>query len=460
MKIDKLFGDHLAKKGFEYSDSMWSDMDKLIQENQKNTPKKRFQVYLVSGILLTGIVLFFYYLSPNLSKSDGKVQRKAMSRNVTRKGAIASSNVEELNGHRTKNELNSFKYKINNTFSWKQNGNQSSGGIIQHDQINNSIQSDESAQKTIFIVSESTDGLINQSTIDNAKNIDQSEELGEVKPEIKAADKFATIQNTTGAESKPQDTTSVQAAEKENKYPKNKSKWVTYVEATMAIPSAFRKISDIPTGSYRIQENSKKTYTAGFNVAFGRGFYSLGTGLQWQQFTGVNSYSKTQTDWSYNYGYKMINPTFKISNTGNPIALIQKTKDSVGTARMVSLYNNTPYHLQYLNIPLNIGVLHYFGKLMCRAEAGLSAALLIDKGGYYMTTNNQGTPVVEDLKNSDRFKRMVLNQQLSFTMGYAISKRWMLLGKGLVQNTQGSMFSGFNERYQFSMIQFGLGGRF
>jgi hypothetical protein len=256
------------------------------------------------------------------------------------------------------------------------------------------------------------------------------------------------------------DTVAQNKAEEKIKLPNEKDKWITYVDAVMAIPNSFEHISPRVSSNYTITENAKTASLAGLNLTFGKGFYSIGTGLLWQQFSGMNSFVKSQIDWTYSTGYRMVNPNYKISNTGNSIALIQKVKDSVGNTKTINLFSKTPFHFQYLNIPLNVGVQHYFGKLLCRAESGISASLLLDKGGNYAVTNNQDAWVMTDLKNTDKVKLLLMNQQFSFTMGYTLNKTLMIFGKGMVQKAQSSMFNGFNERMNIKMIQFGFGGRF
>ena len=196
---------------------------------------------------------------------------------------------------------------------------------------------------------------------------------------------------------------------------------------------------------------------AGYNLQFMalKNRWGIKAGIGLLQLAERTNYQSISKSYSIDTVYRLVNPNYGLSPTGNSIALIKKKLDTTTTVWNTVANPNAIAQFTYLKIPLMVN--YEMGRKRFRFyfEAGLNTAIRVKQKGYYTSFENNQYHVV-NLKNNDLSNSILFQSYAGFGVKYAIGKSLNMVGGYGFSKGLNSMVKGYVQKPNSQFFNLGL----
>jgi len=432
--IDDFFKSKLDKQGMAYDDAYWQAMEHLLDKEPK---KKGFFIWRYVAAFLMGIAVciigFILIPSHDKNRMVANPTSKSMSTQTATSTTIQDTiALKNENGALGPTEKDNMKVTVAKSQFARPSFNKTNdaseiliGNTLAITETNKS-----EVQNTISIANEPLERLILKAWMPN--------HIAQFELETIAA--ITSFPKFTNGTLKQKDTNRI------------KRPWVYF----MAIGSEYDKYSRSENKSL-LKADEQTLNRTGYNLQFmaQKNSWGIKTGIGLLQFAERTNYQSINKSYSIDTVYRLVNPNYGLSPTGNTIALIKKQLDTTTTVWNTIANPNAIAQFTYLKIPLMVN--YELGKKRFRfyIEAGLNTAILLKQKGYYTSFENNQYRVV-DLKNNDLTKGVLFQSYTAFGFKYAIGKSLNLLGGYGFSKGLNSMVKGYQQKPNTQFFNLGL----
>lgn len=400
-KIDDVFKKSGDIPGFGYSESYWTDMEALIEKNER----KRKPYYIISAALLlvfiSSITLFFRTQTPEV---DAKGADKSIS--------VGQTVVRPDKDNKATTQCVVPEVSLSSN---KHTGLQNRNIVSEHaagfkQQEINRIRHDEVAPADINARHPAAGPQFNAEIPANvlAEPVPRwMEQISSRRPDWKFNSMLLTLYHWI-IPVQARKTESLNGDDSMVKY------WFTgmgYGQAAV--------FSQAINHLHKSEEKWLNMHAVKWLAGYRKNAWSASAGIQMHAFRIVSNYTTLKREMRLSKGDKMImiNPNYAVSPGGNPIALVKRVMDTSYVTTSVVDNPDFVSGITCLSLPLLVRRHWNAGKINGFSSAGMMTSLVINKRGVFTRMQN-GEMVVENLK-SNKFLRQT-NYMLTLNSGVSI----------------------------------------
>lgn len=440
--IDDIFKNNLDNHGLSYNEAHWEDMEELLDKEPKKKPLLYWR-YLVAFFLGIGVCLIAVLLVPTkktnqvgVNNSKAKIiltdkQEKQVD-SLTKNKSIINSN--EANQKEPFVSVNSAQMigtrttplsKILNEPSYFSPGNPiSNNSQINSVVENNSIQTLEEAIPNVL------DLKLWQLNLKKNFEAEASMAIHCSSCKLKPIAKQTLVTDSI----------------------KPKQQWSYFMSFTTQYDRYERE-----NNNNALKKDEQTLNRLGYNIsiAFREQHWGFRTGIGLLRLAENTNYRSVNSSYSVDTVYRMVNPNFGVSPTGNTVALIKRQLDTTTTQWTTVKSPNAKVQFSYIKVPMiasfawgNKGVRLYF-------DAGLSAAIRVKNSGTYTQYEN-GHYSLTNLKANNITNPVLFQTYTAIGVSVKLTKYLNITNSYGVSKGLNSMMKGYVQKPNTKFINFGL----
>ncbi|MBI1306893.1 MAG: hypothetical protein GC181_09820 [Bacteroidetes bacterium] len=436
-RIDEIFRKGLSDKGFEYTDSYWSDMEKLLPANEKRVvPLFRFK----SWIWLLIVPLFSTLWFLNFSGAEVSAGARSIT-NLSAKWMSKIKLTKAKEDEETKEDSNLVMGELKNS----------------EDQI---YRLTPSVKKSVGDNLEISDKVCNLSQYDTSNQLlkgDFPEDLDYVskgKPNFNLSQKPIPPFSENRISFYPLKELDTFIEQKNNKTIFSK----VQLEFSPLIGYVLYKPVVISNDEIQTAKQILNSPEVGLRISAGYRHLTLQTGFSLFTLKEKTNYKNPVDFWTYDTSIVRVQTYYSSTNSGNRIDLFSTQIDSNRTVEQEDFCPGCLAQFRYVNIPLQLGYEFRYNRLQFSVAAGSGLMLMQKSTGFYQPVSKDNGNLKEApyLKISDQVKMRFVELNTSIGINYWMSSRIGVSLNYKYSRSMQSMFLRYDVKPEFHRIQLGL----
>lgn len=448
--MDDIFKNNLDQHGIKYNEAYWKDMEDLLDKESKKKAffNWRYLAAFISGVfvcLLGFLLIPNHEFKPTIANKTSTINQVKESQIAESNDTITTKDANSINENLTPEIKVSKKYPLTEVIDLKSsNKTETLSPQVFNNPISNSEtmsinQTDKikEAQPVLGTVEaiEPLDKLILKSWLKGQKS---KYELDKILPLYCSTCKLKTAQ----VSSNTKDTSKLD----------NNKQW-TYFMAVSSEYDSYKR----PTNTDFLKSKEQTLNKVGYNLNFiaKKNRWGIKTGFGLLQLSEQTNYNSIHNSFSIDTVYRLVNPNYGVSPTGNTIALIKKQLDTTTTTWNTIDNPNAKVRFTYIKIPLIASYELGRNRFRFYMEAGINAAIRIKQTGNYTNYEN-GKYNVTSLKNNGLTSLVLMQSYTACGIKYAIGKSVNITAGYGFSKSLNSMMKNYSQKPNIQSILLGL----
>lgn len=442
--IDEIFKKGLEGKGKTYSQSHWSEMDKLL--DQKRRLRSRIltrSLYLLGflGVIVIAVGLNMHF---NKIRKDSVVVNEGESKSAY----LGLENKPKPNEQENSVEVIAKELQPNNSGHMDSFRGESYRTALELSPgHNNSLDTSWPQAQDIELVSLVVEPL---DTYNTDKRFDFVTETDFLPIDsIEAYNQVQLLLNNKN----------ISMTRVEPDFSLIKSKWVMSVSPFVSYDMYDRKIEVNHVLNLKRSEKGIAQIGGGVKILVSKGPWGISSGFGRMTFMERTNYETTSLSWTYDTAIVLVKRKYIQTPRGGQVALVEKRIDSTATISPLLDCKDCEAKFSYFNVPLSVSYFVNHKRLTYFLQMGGTASFLRQAEGKYVLEDvvsaDQFNPV-GDLKNARQLNKVVyyLNSSIGVKRRLVNDLSvWGSLGYGYGLN---SMTTGYTQRSRVQRVQIGI----
>ncbi|MCB0735581.1 MAG: hypothetical protein KDC76_13445 [Bacteroidetes bacterium] len=235
--------------------------------------------------------------------------------------------------------------------------------------------------------------------------------------------------------------------------------WSIFLSPAIDLGYTNRKLDVNHISDLKSTEKALIKPNVGLDVVFKKNHLALKIGIGQINLSEQTNYSLSNTEWSYDTSFVLVERNFRKAPNGKFAALLEKQIDSTGSTSQVVACQDCEVAFRYVTVPLAVQYEFHRNRFIYFLELGGSVWLLRSASGSYVTHDQQSPEQSDVIMNiQNRVGLIPKTYQINSGVGlkYRIATNMNVTANYRYTHSLNSMLTNYHQQVRMHRLGIGL----